>query len=112
VDDLDGGVVLVSFVQPGAEAPMRTLAQGLAGRWVLAGGSTQQLTPVLNALDDAFQAFGGRDAGGTVAEFVRLPAFVVVDQTGAVRGFWKADSAGRGNATNAARLLATTGPTP
>jgi len=112
VDDLDGGVALVSFAQADAGAAVASVAQTHAGRWYVAAGSDAQLAPVLRALHDALQAWGGRDAGATPGEFLHLDAFVLVDQTGAVRGFWPADPSGRGNATNAARLLAKYGPNP
>ena len=47
-----------------------------------------------------------------VLEGGRLTALAVVDQNGALRGFWPDTALGRGNAINAARLLARYGATP
>ncbi|MFN0062162.1 MAG: hypothetical protein ACKVPX_06575 [Myxococcaceae bacterium] len=38
--------------------------------------------------------------------------FALIDQNGALRGFWPTDEAGQGNFINAARLLARYGPNP
>lgn len=40
------------------------------------------------------------------------PMLAVVDQTGAIRGFWPPDELGQGNSINAARLLTKHGPKP
>ncbi|MCA2977465.1 MAG: hypothetical protein INH41_18180 [Myxococcaceae bacterium] len=82
------------------------------GRWHVLAGSDEQLAPVLDALHTAWRLRVGTDAGVSVQERLSLPAVVVVDQLGAVRDFWRDDAAGRGNAINAARLLATRGPQP
>ena len=80
LDDTDGGVVWLTLSPQDAGALIEELRVG----WV---------------------QWAGTDAGTTVDEFARLPGEAVVDQTGALRGFWKDDPEGRGNAINAARLL-------
>jgi len=87
LDDLDGGVVWVTLAMPDAGAAIEELRLG----WV---------------------QWAGTDAGSTPDEFARLPGEAVVDQNGALRGFWKDDPEGRGNAINAARLLWRHGPAP
>jgi hypothetical protein len=67
---------------------------------------------VLEQLRGAWGTWAGTDAGSTPEEFSTLPAVVLVDQAQAVRGFWQGDTAGRGNAINAARLLASHGVHP
>ena len=52
------------------------------------------------------------DAGTTLEEFAQVPALGLVDQNGALRGFWTTTEIGRGNLINAARLLAKKGPRP
>ena len=44
--------------------------------------------------------------------FAKAHVIVLIDQNGAVRGYWLDDGPGRGNSINAARLLAKEGPTP
>jgi hypothetical protein len=100
VDDLDGGVMLVSL---GASEP------SVPGWYRVSGPSAPA---VIDAFREGWRLFAGTDAGTTPEEFARLPGFAVVDQNGAVRGFWKDDAAGRGNAINAARLLCQHGAQP
>jgi cytochrome oxidase Cu insertion factor (SCO1/SenC/PrrC family) len=108
-DDLGDGVHFVSLVRQDAAPAVRALA---LGRWQLVTGPDDKLAPVLASFHAAWATRGGFDAGSTVAEQVALPAFALVDQHGMVRDFWRADNAGRGNAINAARLLAAHGPNP
>jgi hypothetical protein len=102
LEDLDGGVVLVTFT---ADAPVPS-----PPGWYVVGGPTEP--QVVESFRDGWTAWGGNDAGSTAAEFSRLPGFALVDQNGALRGFWKEDAEGRGNAINAARLLRLHGPRP
>lgn len=87
LDDVDGGVVMVTLSMADAASSIEEFRLA----WV---------------------QWAGTDAGSTPAEFARLPGFAVVDQNGALRGFWKDDAEGRGNAINAARLLWRHGPAP
>jgi cytochrome oxidase Cu insertion factor (SCO1/SenC/PrrC family) len=82
------------------------------GRWHVLAGTDDELRPVLASFHAAWARFAGTDAGVSVDERLSLPAVVLVDQNGDVRGFWRDDAAGRGNAINAARLLAKHGPNP
>ena len=108
-DDLGDQVHFVTIARDTAAPALKTLAKG---RWHLVTGPDEKLGPVLQAFHGAWGKFAGTDAGVTLAEHISLPAFVLVDQNGMVRGFWRDDSAGRGNAINAARLLAKYGPNP
>lgn len=108
-DDLDNAIQFVSIVKGETAPALRAMA---IGRWQLVTGPDDKLAPVLGAFHGAWALRGGFDAGSTVPEQVALPAFALVDQRGMVRDFWRADQAGRGNAINAARLLAKHGPNP
>jgi cytochrome oxidase Cu insertion factor (SCO1/SenC/PrrC family) len=104
-DDLRDAIALVTVVMPAAEDALRKLASP-GSRWHLATGSPAQLAVLLGALDQGWSEWAHTDAGSTPEEFSRLPAVLVLDQRGALRGFWHDDEPGRGNAINAARLLA------
>jgi cytochrome oxidase Cu insertion factor (SCO1/SenC/PrrC family) len=108
-DDLGTSVHLVSFARQEATSSLKGLAKD---RWHLVTGSDDQLLGVLASFHAAWSAFANTDAGVTLEQRLSLPAFAVVDQDGQVRGFWRDDVAGRGNAINAARLLAKYGPAP
>jgi len=108
-DDLGDVIHLVTFTQAQAAPALHALSKG---RYRVLTGSPDALDPVLIALKSAWQTFAGTDAGATVDDFAALPAYVVIDQQGNVRGFWRDDAAGRGNAINAARLLAKHGVKP
>ncbi len=103
IEDLDGGVLLVSFVAGQDTGPSTSL-------WLQLGGGSALDT--LDAFRRGWWQWAQTDAGTTPQEFAALPGFAVVDQDGALRGFWQDDVAGRGNAINAARLLARHGAAP
>lgn len=110
VDDFDGGIALVSFAFDTTDiAPVPDLRPG---RWYVTRATAAELDGALVSLRAGFTAFGGRDGGATAAEFSKVPGLALVDQNGDLRGFWMDDQAGRGNAINAARLLARYGPKP
>lgn len=89
ISDLDGGVTLVLV---GVESPeSRALVEAFRNGWV---------------------QWAQTDAGLTPEEFAHLPGIALVDQDGALRGFWKDEPEGRGNAINAARLLYRVGARP
>ena len=67
---------------------------------------TGDAVPLVAALHEGWRQWAKTDAGQTEEEFFQLPAVILVDQEGMLRGFWRDDSTGRGNAINAARLLA------
>jgi hypothetical protein len=102
LEDLDGGVVLVTFT-PEAPGPSQ------AGWYVVSGANEPQ---VVDAFREGWRQWAGTDAGSSAEEFSTLPGVALVDQNGALRGFWKDDAAGRGNAINAARLLLQHGARP
>lgn len=108
-DDLGEAVHFVSLARETAADSLKGRAHG---RWHVVSGTDAQLAPVLASLHRAWAQRGGGDAGSTLDEQIALQAFVLVDQQGQVRDFWRADEAGRGNSINAARLLARFGPTP
>lgn len=111
IDDFDGGIALVSFGFEGTV--IEPVPDLLPGRWYVTRASPEALDAALAGLRGGFTLFGGRDAGATASEFASsLAGLALVDQRGDLRGFWRDDHAGRGNAINAARLLARYGPTP
>jgi hypothetical protein len=96
VADLDGGVLLVSFVAG--------LPPACPRGWICAGGPGVE--HVIESFHAGWNAWAHTDAGQTWEEFATLPGEALVDQDGRLRGFWKDDPEGRGNSINAARLLA------
>jgi hypothetical protein len=103
IADLDGGVMLVSLIA-GPDVPPSTPL------WLQLGGA--EALDTLDGFRQVWWQWAQTDAGTTPQEFASLPGFAVVDQDGALRGFWRDDVAGRGNAINAARLLAEHGTSP
>ncbi len=103
-DDLKQPVTLVTVVGPGAKGPLQQLSLGASPKWRFAEGETTFLGQLQVALDAFLPPPGAR--------FNQSHSVVVIDQNNAVRGFWQGDVAGRGNAINAARLLAKEGPNP
>ena len=108
-DDLGDLVQLVSVALPGAEEALAPLAVP-GSRWHLARGPAAG--GLVASLREGWRRWVGTDAGATDEDFARLPAVALIDQDGALRGFWHDDPAGRGNALNGARLLARHGPRP
>lgn len=106
-DDKAARVHLVSVLQPGAEGALAELPA--SPRWLRLTGDA---TVLVDALMDGWRSWAKTDAGQTGAELFGLPAVILVDQEGSLRGFWRDDSTGRGNAINAARLLAERGAHP
>lgn len=104
-DDLHDAIQLLTVVLPGAEEPLNSFVIS-GSRWHLATGSNAQLAVLLDALNDGWSQWAHTDAGSTMLDFANLPAVMLLDQQGSLRGFWHDDPTGRGNAINAARLLA------
>jgi hypothetical protein len=105
VDDLKGTVIVLSLVGEGAKEALQPLIAKADGAWRFGGGDLEPLLGQLQAGLDAFLA-------PPSADFAKAHAIALLDQNGAVRGYWMADGAGRGNSINAARLLAKRGPNP
>ncbi len=108
-DDLKDAIQLVVLARPGAVPALKGRSKP---RLAVLSGDVNDVERPLTALRAAWATFAGTDAGTTMAEFASLPAFIVIDQQGNVRGFWRDDAAGRGNSINAARLLAKYGVNP
>jgi hypothetical protein len=104
VNDLRGRVVLVSMINPDDAAVLNEAIKGASPMWRFAEGDPRLMTQLQKAL----VTFLGADK----TDLARSHAIVIIDQNNAVRGFWQPDIAGRGNAVNAARLLAKRGPSP
>jgi hypothetical protein len=108
VDDLKDKVVLVSLVGEEAKAGLTELIQAATPAWRFGGGTEAQLAPILGQLQLGLDQFLAPPS----ANFAKAHIIVLLDQNGAVRGYWMDDGAGRGNSINAARLLAKEGPIP
>jgi cytochrome oxidase Cu insertion factor (SCO1/SenC/PrrC family) len=107
--DVAQSVRIVTVAAPNAMAAVATLGDA---RWWVLSGDEASVDTLMQSLHRAWATWAQTDAGATPADRLALPAFAVVDQNGQVRGFWRDDAAGRGNAINAARLLAKHGPQP
>lgn len=109
LEDLQAKVAMVSLRMGPSQLPEAPATAQV--RWLKLTGSEQALTEVTSPFREAL-----RMAPSTVSHAAtpiqQLPLFALVDQNGAVRGFWPVDTAGRGNLVSAARLLAKYGPTP
>lgn len=106
VDDLDGKVVLVSFIAEEAKAGLTEVIQAATPAWRFAAASESDV--VLGQLQLGLDQFLEPPS----ANFAKAHVIVLIDQDNAVRGYWMDDGAGRGNSINAARLLAKYGPKP
>lgn len=104
VNDLGDRVVLVSMIGADAQAALNESIKSASPTWRFAEGDPALLTQLQKAL----VTFLGADK----TDLARSHAIVIIDQNNAVRGFWQPDIAGRGNAINAARLLAKRGSKP
>lgn len=109
LDDLpQPGVVLVSLIETEATAGLSGLLADSSPAWRFGGGSSSELEPLLSQLQAGLDGFLAPPG----ASFAKAHVLVLIDQNNAVRGYWMADGAGRGNSINAARLLAKHGPNP
>lgn len=111
VEDLGERVAMVSFVQPGAEASAERHHRSEKIRWHLVSGDSSQLATVWDRFAAGWQRQTERLTERSIV-FLARPTYAVVDQNGAVRGFWPADDEGRGHAINAVRMFARYGATP
>jgi hypothetical protein len=108
LDDLRQAVRLVAFVEPGASRPAP-----------VAGAAAVDTTLVVDARGDDYQALRRTLEQGWTTQLERIgdrlvafdarPSLVLIDQRGAVRGFWPPTDEGRGHAINAARMLSRQG---
>lgn len=112
--DLTAPVSLVTFLVPNAgssRTPGIIPTQTTVPWHFLTGGDS--LTRLIdNVFRPLFAVATGQDAGSTDGEWAEVPVCALVDQDGKLRGFWRSDEVGRGNAVNAARLIARHGPRP
>jgi hypothetical protein len=104
VSDLGGKIVLVTLADAPTQAAIAEPRKSAGPGWKVATPDPTLVTQ----LQVGLVKFLGADS----TDFVRSHALVLIDQTGAVRGYWQGDMSGRGNAINAARLLAKKGPNP
>lgn len=105
LDDLKGRAVLVTLAGDDAKAALTPFITAASPAWRFGGAPPAELAADLQAGLDQFRGQGGVDV-------LRANPIILLDQQGALRGFWPNDGAGRGNSINAARLLAKHGPNP
>lgn len=110
VDDLDGGVLLLSLATPVAFTGLRAIADEGAPLWHFAEADPAMSAELQVSLDTFLNPNGEPREQRTL--WAASHGIVLIDQNNAVRGFWPDDGAGRGNSINAARLLAQHGPNP
>lgn len=103
VNDLGDKVVLVTLADAQTLGALEQ-RKGASAAWRFAELDSALLTQ----LQVGLVKFLGADS----TDFARSHSVVLIDQNGAVRGYWQDGTAGRGNAINAARLLAKKGPIP
>lgn len=120
VKDLGDKIVVLGFVQPGAvEVAQATrvgagssgAAEGAVPSWKLLSGAPEALAPVWSTFERSWDA-QLQSLTERRIRFLARPTLAVVDQDGAIRGFWPADDEGRGHAINAARMFARYGTEP
>ncbi|MFT3711109.1 MAG: hypothetical protein QM817_26065 [Archangium sp.] len=104
VSDLGDKIVLVTLADTGAMATLEAQRKLASPAWRFAEPDPALLTQ----LQVGLVKFLGADS----TEFTRSHSLVLLDQDGSVRGYWQTGDVGRGNAINAARLLAKKGPAP
>lgn len=111
ISDLKDRVAMVTFVESAAvETAQRHHPKDTQG-WHLLTGEPETLGPVWARFAEAWQQQTERLTERSIV-FMARPTYAVVDQDGAVRGFWPADDEGRGHAINAVRMFARYGATP
>lgn len=121
VDDLEQPIDIVSIsVDPEHDAPevLKGYARKLSAgqphpRWHLLTGTKDALKDIvikrfLVDMGDPKAIDGSAD----LFDISHTAKLALVDQNGALRGFWSNDDLGRGNLINAARLLAKHGANP
>jgi len=101
----------VTVVIPAADGGTFLPAAGGVGATV-ATGSPPQLQPLVQAFLAGLSRQTGLPPSQDPLSLAQPPRFALVDQEGAVRGFWPADELGKGNVINAALMLARYGPRP
>jgi protein SCO1/2 len=118
VDDLTQPIELVSIsVDPAHDTPevLNAYARkvGAHPRWHLVTGSRDALQDLL--VKRFLVDMGDRKAiegSADLFDISHSAKLALIDQNGALRGFWSSDDQGRGNIINAARMLARRGPHP
>jgi peroxiredoxin len=111
IADLGDKVAMVTFVRPEALEIARRQHIAAGGLWHLVSGEAAALDQVWGRFAEGWQVQNERLTERRIG-FLARPTYAVVDQNGAVRGFWPADDEGRGHAINAVRMFARYGATP
>jgi cytochrome oxidase Cu insertion factor (SCO1/SenC/PrrC family) len=111
IADLGERVAMVTFVRPEAVEAARRQYAANEPLWHLVSGEAAAMDPVWERFADGWLKQTERLTERRI-KFLARPTYAVVDQNGAVRGFWPADDEGRGHAINAVRMFALHGATP
>lgn len=111
-EDVADKVKLVTVVVPAQLDTREPPPQSSSPQWHVVTGSRAEVDRFAQPMVDSFGRQPRESKLGSVAALVEANRFVLVDQQGAIRGFWKGDELGKGNVINAARMLARYGPNP
>lgn len=114
VEDLADLVALVSVVLPGPSSAgtVEGAPRPASGQWRVVTGTPEELERFARPMVEGLLRQPGSEQVADARGLARTARFVLVDQQGAVRGLWPGDELGKGNAINAARMLARHGPNP
>lgn len=80
--------------------------------WSVVTGPPDQLASLARGFLEGLSRQTGLPPPTDAWALAQTPRFALVDQNGAVRGFWPEDELGKGNVINAAVMLARYGPNP
>lgn len=111
IGDLGDKVSMVTFVEPGALETVKRQHTARSDGWHLLSGDSAAMDTVWGHFAEGWQKQTEQLTERRIP-FLARPTLAVVDQNGAVRGFWPADDEGRGHAINAVRMFARYGVTP
>ncbi|MDQ3265431.1 MAG: hypothetical protein M3Y59_17535 [Myxococcota bacterium] len=104
---------LVTVVLPSAEGgTAEELPVSGYPAWTVVTGPPAQLESLAQGFLEGLSRQTGLPPPSGARALAQTPRFALVDQHGAVRGFWPEDELGKGNVINAAVMLARYGPNP
>jgi hypothetical protein len=104
LDDLRQAVRLVAFVEPGAPQPVGDAQATATPSTFVVDARGADYQTLRRTLEQGWTTQLER-IGDRLVAFDARPSLVLIDQRGAVRGFWPPTDEGRGHAINAARML-------
>lgn len=102
-------VETVTVVVPGGEGDAPTSS---VPNWKVATGAPETIEAFAAPFRDALSRQSGSPPVPDAKALAEKSTFILVDQEGAIRGFWPGDELGKGNVINAAQMIARYGPRP